>query len=48
MLIELQKVVNQELKRCVGRLPQSLQNEPYQKLWVLFTYISIALEIINM
>jgi hypothetical protein len=48
MLIELQKVVNQELKHCVVRLPQPYQNEPYQKLWMVFSYIFIALEIIKM
>jgi len=47
MLIELQKVVNQELKYCVVRLPHPYGNEPYQKLWMLFSYIFIALEIIN-
>jgi len=34
MLTELQKVLSQESSVCVARLPQSYQNEPYQKLWM--------------
>jgi hypothetical protein len=34
MLIELQKVLSQELKCCVARLQQSYQNELYQELWM--------------
>jgi len=34
MLTELQKVLSQEPSVCVARLPQSYQNEPYQKLWM--------------
>jgi len=33
MLEELQKVLSQNLSVWVVRLPQSYQNEPYQKLW---------------
>jgi len=29
----------------VASLPQSYQNEPYQKLWLCVTYILIVLEI---
>jgi hypothetical protein len=28
---------------CIGRLPPSYQNEPYQKLWMWVSYIFIAL-----
>lgn len=34
MLIVLQKVLSQELKCCITRLPQSYRNKPYQKLWM--------------
>jgi len=42
-LIELQKVLSQELNRCVASLPQSDGNEPYQKSCMRVSYILIAL-----
>jgi hypothetical protein len=48
MQIELKKVLSQELNClfvCLARLPQSYPNELYQKLWMLVSYIFIALEI---
>jgi len=56
MLIELDTVqsvqktlyvnnLKKELFVCVARILQSYGNEPYQKLWLWFSYIFIALEI---
>ena len=42
MLTELQKVLSQELKGCVARLPQSCRNEPYQKLWRFLNFSCIT------
>ena len=45
MLLELQKVLSQELKFffCVAKLPQSCWNELYQKVWMWASYIFISL-----
>jgi len=44
MLMELQKVLSQEIKYLRRRLPQSYRNEPYQKLRMCVSYIVMALE----
>jgi len=40
MVLLLQKVLSQELKCCVTRLPQSYRNKPYQKLWMSLKFFS--------
>ena len=44
MLLELEKVLSQELSFCVAKLPSSHRNEHHQKLWMSVPYIFIALE----
>jgi hypothetical protein len=45
MLIELQKVLSQELKCCVATVPQSYWNELCQILWMWAPYVFIAVDI---
>jgi hypothetical protein len=45
MLIELLTALILETNGCIASLPQVCPNEPYLKLWVLFSYMFIALEI---
>jgi len=44
MLIELKKVLSQELSFFVARLSQCYENELYPKLQMLVSYVFIALE----